>query len=108
MEQVLAALKGELAKLRSELGIAHELNKASLKEILDYQYALDASTIVAITDKFGGERGKKYSAKRFKETLLSIQHLNMEEQGNFLKNAIQEWKGNLEQVYDICLLGIRI
>ena len=59
-------------------------------------------------DQFGGEKGKKFTSHRFKETLLGIQHLTMEEQGVFLKKRIMEWKGNLEQVDDICLVGIRI
>ncbi len=60
------------------------------------------------TDQFGGEKGKKYSSKRFKNTLLSIQDLNMEEQEIYLKKTIFDWKGNLDQVDDICILGIKI
>jgi len=60
------------------------------------------------TDQFGGEKGKKFSSKRFKELLLSIQHLNMNEQRAYLKSTIQEWRGNLYQVDDICVVGVTI
>ena len=40
--------------------------------------------------------------------LLSIQHLNMEEQGDYLNKAIEDWKGNLEQVDDILVIGTRL
>jgi serine phosphatase RsbU (regulator of sigma subunit) len=60
------------------------------------------------TDQFGGKKGKKYSSKRFKQTLLAIQNLDMQEQKNFLAKEINEWKQGLEQVDDICVLGFRI
>ncbi len=58
------------------------------------------------TDQFGGEKGKKFSSKRFKEMLLSIQHLNMNEQEHIFKKTIIDWKGDLDQIDDICVLGI--
>ncbi|HWY37687.1 MAG TPA: SpoIIE family protein phosphatase, partial [Bacteroidia bacterium] len=60
------------------------------------------------TDQFGGEKGKKFSTKRFKETLLSIQSLQMQEQKEYLDQVIADWKKELEQVDDICVLGFRI
>jgi serine phosphatase RsbU (regulator of sigma subunit) len=59
-------------------------------------------------DQFGGEFGKKFMTKHFKKVLLSIQHLSMPEQNNYLKNLFQEWKGNNEQVDDVLVIGIRI
>jgi ligand-binding sensor domain-containing protein/serine phosphatase RsbU (regulator of sigma subunit) len=58
-------------------------------------------------DQFGGEREKKYSTKRFRETLAGIQHLPMKEQRVFLDNAIEEWKSGIEQIDDILVIGIR-
>ncbi|MFN7015311.1 MAG: PP2C family protein-serine/threonine phosphatase, partial [Bacteroidia bacterium] len=58
-------------------------------------------------DQFGGKDGKKYKYKRFKEFLLSIQHLSMQEQKNALYNEFINWKGDLDQVDDICIIGIR-
>jgi serine phosphatase RsbU (regulator of sigma subunit) len=60
------------------------------------------------TDQFGGDKGKKFSTKRFKDTLLSIQHLSMDKQENYLKTTLNEWKKDLAQVDDICVLGFRI
>jgi serine phosphatase RsbU (regulator of sigma subunit) len=59
-------------------------------------------------DQFGGDKGKKYSTQRFKETLLSIQHLGMQEQKAYLEQEINGWKNGLAQVDDICVLGFRI
>jgi len=58
-------------------------------------------------DQFGGENGKKYSTKRFKETLTSLRS-TFNSHGIELHNTISMWKGELEQVDDILVLGINI
>ena len=59
-------------------------------------------------DQFGGAKGKKFMYKQLKELLLSIVSFPMEEQKATLKNSLNIWKGELEQVDDICIIGIRI
>ena len=59
-------------------------------------------------DQFGGEKGKKFMVKRFQETLLSIHHFAMEEQGGTLTKTLMEWQGDIEQVDDILVIGIKI
>lgn len=59
-------------------------------------------------DQFGGDKGKKFMAKRFQELLLSIQDKSMTEQKNILESVINDWKRNLEQVDDILVIGIKI
>jgi serine phosphatase RsbU (regulator of sigma subunit)/Tfp pilus assembly protein PilF len=59
-------------------------------------------------DQFGGEKGKKFKAKAFRELLLSVQDQNMEEQKTIIDNAFETWRGNLEQIDDVCVIGVRI
>jgi hypothetical protein len=59
-------------------------------------------------DQFGGSKGKKFMYKQLKELLLANSYLSMSEQKNVLKDTISRWKGNLEQVDDILVIGIRI
>jgi serine phosphatase RsbU (regulator of sigma subunit) len=59
-------------------------------------------------DQFGGERGKKLKYKTFRERLLETSKLTLAEQMNHLDQFFNDWKGNQEQVDDVCLLGIRI
>jgi serine phosphatase RsbU (regulator of sigma subunit) len=58
-------------------------------------------------DQFGGERGKKYKSKNFKEYLISIQDKSMLDQRELLLQEFLDWKGNLEQLDDVCVIGIR-
>ena len=59
-------------------------------------------------DQFGGEKGKKYKYKPFKELLLVNAHLPMDEQKQVLDNTYNNWKGNIDQVDDILIIGIEV
>jgi len=59
-------------------------------------------------DQFGGEKGKKYTKKKFRETLISLSTIELNKQQNTLDKIFETWKGNLDQTDDICLMGIKI
>jgi serine phosphatase RsbU (regulator of sigma subunit)/Tfp pilus assembly protein PilF len=66
-------------------------------------------------DQFGGEDlpngkkgGKKFKARAFKELLLSIQDKPMEQQKIILDDTFEKWKGNLEQLDDVCVIGVKV
>ena len=59
-------------------------------------------------DQFGGVKGKKFKSKAFRELLISIQEKTMEEQRILIDEAFETWKGNLEQIDDVCVIGVRI
>jgi len=59
-------------------------------------------------DQFGGEKGKKLKAKAFRELLLTIQDKTMEQQRVVLDDYFKQWKGDLEQIDDVCVIGIRV
>lgn len=59
-------------------------------------------------DQFGGENGKKFKYKQFKESILAIHNRPMKEQKEHLETTFENWKGELEQVDDVCVIGIRI
>lgn len=60
------------------------------------------------SDQFGGQGGKKFKTKNTSELLKKIAGLPMDVQRKEVEKAHQEWKGDLEQVDDICVLGVRI
>jgi serine phosphatase RsbU (regulator of sigma subunit) len=59
-------------------------------------------------DQFGGDQGKKIMRKRFKELLISSKTDSMEDQKTDLGTHFERWKGDLEQIDDVCVMGIRI
>jgi serine phosphatase RsbU (regulator of sigma subunit) len=59
-------------------------------------------------DQFGGPRGKKFMAGHFRELLLSICLKPISEQKALLNKTIEDWRGELEQVDDVLVIGIRI
>ena len=61
-----------------------------------------------LQDQFGGEKGKKFKASQIREILLGGQHLSMPEQKNRLEQAFYNWKSTLEQVDDVCFIGVKI
>lgn len=59
-------------------------------------------------DQFGGPKGKKFKYKALNDYLEAIHHLSIIEQQDKLNQTITEWMGDLEQVDDICIIGIRL
>jgi len=59
-------------------------------------------------DQFGGEKGKKFKYKQLQDLLLKNCNKSMEEQKQLLSATIENWMGNLEQVDDILVIGIKI
>ncbi len=60
------------------------------------------------SDQFGGADGKKFLAANFKKLLLSIQESPMEDQEQILDDAFTSWKGEMDQVDDVCVIGFRV
>ncbi|MES2140033.1 MAG: SpoIIE family protein phosphatase [Bacteroidota bacterium] len=58
-------------------------------------------------DQFGGHGGKKFKYKQLQNILLSIQDKPMIEQEKVLIEKMSDWKGDLEQVDDILIIGVR-
>lgn len=59
-------------------------------------------------DQFGGPKGKKFKYKQLRELLMANNHLEMKEQKLRLLNRFNEWKGDLEQIDDVCLMGVKV
>ncbi|WP_258541113.1 tetratricopeptide repeat protein [Parvicella tangerina] len=59
-------------------------------------------------DQFGGEKGKKLKTGSFKKLLLQNNHLEMPEIIERLDFFFNDWRGDFEQVDDVCVIGIRV
>ncbi|MBC7696343.1 MAG: SpoIIE family protein phosphatase [Burkholderiales bacterium] len=58
-------------------------------------------------DQFGGTKGKKFKYKPLQELLIFNQYRSFSEQNALLSDTFTNWKGNLEQVDDVCIIGVR-
>ncbi|MFY9309693.1 MAG: SpoIIE family protein phosphatase [Bacteroidia bacterium] len=59
-------------------------------------------------DQFGGPKGKKFKYKQLEQLLVSNAHLPLQQQKTQLKKAFYDWKGDLPQVDDVCIIGIKV
>jgi serine phosphatase RsbU (regulator of sigma subunit) len=59
-------------------------------------------------DQFGGEKGKKMKLAPFRELLTSLADKNMDNQCAVLLHEFEKWKGNFEQLDDVCIIGVRV
>jgi serine phosphatase RsbU (regulator of sigma subunit) len=58
-------------------------------------------------DQFGGPKGKKFKHRKLEETLIAISDQPLPKQYEILETTFNDWKGNLEQVDDVLVIGIR-
>ncbi|MEX1191957.1 MAG: SpoIIE family protein phosphatase [Brumimicrobium sp.] len=61
-----------------------------------------------LQDQFGGDEFKKFKPLRFRNLILEIHHLSLEEQRLKVLQTFKEWKKDEDQVDDICIIGVRI
>ena len=59
-------------------------------------------------DQFGGDLGKKMKTTIMRKKILEVSSLSMPQQQAELEKFLVGWQGSLEQVDDICVIGVRI
>jgi ligand-binding sensor domain-containing protein/serine phosphatase RsbU (regulator of sigma subunit) len=84
-----------------------------LQLFTNHEWELQAGDMIYIftdgfADQFGGPKGKKFKYKSFQELLLQIHQKPMQEQRSILETTNAEWQGDLEQVDDILIIGIKV
>ena len=59
-------------------------------------------------DQFGGPNRKKFRPAKLKQVLTDNVSKSLTEQNKILDKEFEGWKGELEQVDDVCVIGFRI
>lgn len=98
----------ELKASKQPVGHFHQMNSFTTQELdlgeEDKIYLMSDG----YADQFGGDKGKKLKASNLKTILANAYHLKLEDQETHLNNIFNEWKGELEQLDDICLMGLKV
>lgn len=98
----------ELSKDRMPVGKGEKLESFTLHQI-DLQ---KDDTLYLYTDgyadQFGGPKGKKFLYKKLNEFILNINCETFVHKGEKLNQAFEDWRGKLEQVDDVLILGLKI
>jgi len=103
---------GELIQYSGDLMPIGHAGKLESRPFTNHLIQLQKDDMVYVfsdgyTDQFGGESGQKFKRSLFKKTLLSIHEEPLDVQERLLKETLDTWKLNYEQVDDILVLGIR-
>lgn len=59
-------------------------------------------------DQFGGPKGKKLKYKPMKKLLVDLSNKPMKEKKKLLNQKFENWKGDLEQIDDVCIVGLKV
>lgn len=87
-----------------EDGNSDKISKTTIKLKKDDIFYLFSD---GYADQFGGPEGKKYKYRRFRHLLLTIHKLPLVQQLAYLDKSFEDWKGDLEQVDDVLIVGIK-
>lgn len=85
-----------------------ELNSFTKQQVELLKGDIVYSFTDGFADQFGGEKGKKFKYKPFQELLKQNAHQSMDEQKKVLDTVFENWKGDLEQVDDVLVIGVMI
>lgn len=82
------------------------------KPFTNYQISINKGDRMYIftdgfADQFGGTDGKKFKGSALRKLLLDMQEESMTKQYSVIENAFNNWKGSLQQVDDVCLIGVQ-
>ena len=58
-------------------------------------------------DQFGGKNNQKFYKKNLRSKLLSMADMSIDNQLEELVKCFENWKGNHDQIDDVCILGLR-
>jgi serine phosphatase RsbU (regulator of sigma subunit) len=59
-------------------------------------------------DQFGGPDGKKFKLTQFKSMISSLTNVPLQQQSMIIEKSIEQWRGELQQVDDILVIGVKI
>jgi serine phosphatase RsbU (regulator of sigma subunit)/HAMP domain-containing protein len=120
LELQYAAAYNPLCIVRDGKLIIHNANKFPIGAFIGEKENFDNITIQlqkndqlyiysdGYADQFGGPNGKKFMVGNFRKLLVQLANKPITEQMGFLKTTLDNWQGDLEQVDDVLIIGLKV
>jgi tetratricopeptide (TPR) repeat protein len=102
-EKTLIEIKGD----KQPIGIDEQMKPFTQSEIELYEGDLIYFFTDGFADQFGGNKGKKFKYRPFKQLLLDISNKSMSAQKELIEQNFNNWKGELDQIDDVCIIGVK-
>jgi serine phosphatase RsbU (regulator of sigma subunit) len=104
--------KGELIEIKGDKSPIGSFGHDLTKRFSEHRISMSKGDTLymfsdGVQDQFGGESGKKFMIKQFRDMLMSIQELSMAEQVKRIEKVMHDWQADYEQTDDMLLIGIR-
>ena len=82
-------------------------------EFINHKIDVKPNSIIYLSsdgfpDQFGGEKGKKLKWSGFRKLLSQIGSSPINAQLPLLKSFLKDWQGDLEQLDDVCVIGVKL
>jgi serine phosphatase RsbU (regulator of sigma subunit) len=105
--------QGEIIELRGDKFPIGSFVDSGVRNFQNIEFQLQEGDIVYVftdgyADQFGGPKGKKFKYKNIKSLLIENASASMSDQKMILERTIRDWKGDLEQIDDILVMGVRV
>jgi serine phosphatase RsbU (regulator of sigma subunit)/HAMP domain-containing protein len=120
LELQFAAAYNPLCIVRDGELIIHNANKFPIGAFIGEKENFDNNTIQlqkndqlyiysdGYADQFGGPKGKKFMVGNFRKLLVQLANKPINEQMGVLKTTLDNWQGDLEQVDDVLIIGLKV
>lgn len=110
---LLLLREGHMVEVKADKFPIGSFAEGQVQRFTNHRIDIEKNDIIYLfsdgyADQFGGPTGKKFKYKNLKELLISISKHRMDEQQKILDDTIETWRGDLEQVDDIMVIGIKI
>jgi serine phosphatase RsbU (regulator of sigma subunit) len=104
---------GDLIELKANKQAISAGTDLEKQDFTNHEFDLQANDCVYLltdgfADQFGGPKGKKFKYRQLADLLRSISNEELKKQVEILDERFSEWKGDLEQIDDVCIIAVKI